>query len=687
MKILFLIFLFTNLILIISSDVSISNFFHFPSPMEQTYVSLIDSNQGVGYFADTRIGEPSRLYKYDLQTLELLEYLILPINNAQCGAIDVDNQLAYIGGYDYPMRIVKVDLSLFQVQDVVSFYEDVTGIWSMNIDLVGQKLYASMDDPDVYVKKVDLSKNGFLYVSTDTDGYDDPIIHKIRLSNFTEMGNLPLNASDESGATFGGIDSSSQLMYVGTNAEPMRIVKINLTDFTKLDVFTCDEGTNNAMGAYVNFSAELGYFLSEDGCVIEVNLTELGVKNSTCYDTSEVYSMAVDEETHKSYVGMGESNIGIGDLLTMEQDSEIVRPIFLNPTVFLIDQIAQTAYLIFDTDYPLLAKVDLKTFQLVDFMILSLEDGISGGEIDEYNGFAYIFHGYGLEILKIRLSNFSVDSDNIIDPYGFIMASTFDHEDHILYVAFGNDTEEEYTIVEISSPALVNQRHMSLNNIWDVFDVKVDPYHQYIYVWGQYGEESANFLKKIQISDFTQIGSANLTEYNFDSLSLDITHEYMYFGTCKNCQNSGLELTKLGDNPNSAQICRVDLSTMQIKDCQEIENVNDFFFSFIESSSNWGYFVTSFFNSVIGDYSTMVFQIETSSNKLLGNATIEDSLVDFMGRYDFSTNYGYLVGMSSNPVPFMRLTVPSPENPNFSNSGKLIFSTLIFGLMIILGFF
>ncbi|KAJ5080080.1 hypothetical protein M0811_14167 [Anaeramoeba ignava] len=656
------------LILIVKPQITPSNSFNFPLGISSPYVSLIDVDEGFVYFADY---DYKTLYKFNINTLQPVNVLDLEIHNIQCGVIDTVNKFAYFGAYTNPNKIAKVDLKTFTVVDILTLSTNGDGVWTGQIDVVNQKAYFAVNII-VGVVKIDLTTfteeanltlntsnqnfwgsaidipNGFFYVFTDccTPVGGTPVISKIDLSNFTEVGSLALDSS-EAQPFCAVIDSSTGFMYLGTNSAPMMIVK----------------------GTGIDIDNELAYFVSRSKLLVKINLTDFTGIDSLSF-TFTPNSMSVDLNIQKAFIGLSEIGVSEVDLTVLNQTDQIIVPNCRYPSVILVDEPNNIGYVAFSNGVGTIAKVDLDSFQLVDFLNTGVSDSFTGGEIDSTNGFAYFFlSSSGLGAIKLRLSNFSVDGVIILDSNCSFIVSAFDNQNHFVYVGFDNHTSNVSTLSKINSPNFEIVDTVILDNN------EID----YLIVYSSKGflyellKVSGYFINQVALSNLSEvIDSTYLSNYNVSVIFLDSNHQYIYFGT----------------DATYSEICRLGLTNTELFYCLEIEGVNNFVGSFIESSQTYGFFVSDFLNNETGEYETRIIQIETISNQLLSNTSIGLYLNGFIGVYDSTSRYEYASGYNNYPVPFIQFSVPNPPNPPPSSSSEILFSILIIGLMMmILQFF
>ncbi|KAJ5077403.1 hypothetical protein M0811_05926 [Anaeramoeba ignava] len=597
-------------LLFVRSEVTLNGSLELPNVGSNSYASLIDSDKGFMYFADFHGGGNCSLFKFTLDPIEMVDFLHLELEDVKTGVIDHVNKLAYFGSSTIPAKISKVNLTSFSLVEIltVDACNEGSGFESAQIDVVNQKAYFGCSYPGNLVK-IDLisftnetnlsfsgsdylmgcaidEPNGFLYASTQES---DPIIYKIALSNFSVVNTLQLDHTEELSLTKGFVDNAKNLMYFGTDEYPIKIVKINLTDFSKIETISCDGGINQVRGAVFDQENDFGYFLSENGYVVAVNLTNFSINGSLDIGNNPT-SMCIDLTTQKIYAWLQEYQIKEVDLSPLQVEDSFYIPSFYSSSLVFIDEPKQILYIFCHlSDGYLVAKVDLQSYKLVDYFHLIGTWTLFFGELDSINGMIYIFFdsSSGINILEVNLSDFSLN-ETVIANNGRVETGSFDKEK-------SNDFQIVRSLILGSNDAPRN--------------IFVDSFSNYLYALiYRYGAVGSNyFLAQIELENFTDIGSTNLTDYEIATIFLDKTHQLIYFG-----------------DEDNYRICRVNLSIMMVvNDCLAVDGIDSFSASLIERSDTWGYFFTSFYNGSVDEDQTRILQIETNSSEVVSNITLE----------------------------------------------------------------
>ncbi|KAJ5067154.1 hypothetical protein M0811_13203 [Anaeramoeba ignava] len=702
MNLIFLFFiLFNCFILLVQSEVNLLDSYKFPPIMNNPYQTFIDENDGFLYFLDIRGGGSNYLLKYDLYTFDLLDYTKTEVENGKYGAIDNENKLLYIAPYGSNI-LLKFDLNTFQIIDNLTLSVSNTSYADMiEIDLINQKVYIEFGNPIIIVK-VDLNgwneesnltlsnyqfigsvidvDNGILYVSTDTSSGTNATIYKIELSTFTQIDYLLVNLTSVGKLQYGVIDNSTQMMYFGTYQNPMRIVKINLTDFTSVDSINASS-SQYCMGAGIDSLNGIAYFSSANNYLFKVNLTTFTIEDSYNWSGYYTKTIGINSDVSKAYIPQNKYQITEINLPSLTEGNSSNFISYTDPRMILTDELNRIGYIYFYDLNGIIAKVDLESFELVDYLLLSLSDTLYYGEIDSINGFIYLFLTYNdVKIMKIRLSNFSIDETVSIYSNVHTFSTVFDQQNQILYVGCYNNTDDYAYLFKMNSPDLQILNSFQLAYEVIIYGLYLDSFHNYLYclIYNDSGVGTEYFISKHQLPNLNQISTANLTEYNVYYPVLDKTHELIYFGDYDNYL-----------------ICRVDLTNMEVmNDClniSDISDVDDFLESFINSNDNWVYFLVKFYNSTSDEYFKSVLQIDTISNQLISTTNVDDEIFeDSIYAYDPTKNYGYLVYYYNELQSyFYQISLPNstlPPNPP-SSSEEIIFNFSILGIMIILSLF
>ncbi|MBI4341918.1 MAG: filamentous hemagglutinin N-terminal domain-containing protein, partial [Candidatus Omnitrophica bacterium] len=162
----------------------------------------------------------------------------------------------------------------------------------------------TLESPEKFLLSAIIDQpNGFAYFGTFTS---PGIIVKVRLSDFTRVGQLVLNTGENDLAS-AIIDQPNQLAYFGTQTSPGIIVKINLATFTRVGALTLNTGEDNLMSAIIDQPNQLAYFgtTTSPGIIVKINLTSFTRVGALTLNTGEntLRSAIIDQPNQLAYFG------------------------------------------------------------------------------------------------------------------------------------------------------------------------------------------------------------------------------------------------------------------------------------------------------------------------------------------------------------------------------------------------
>ncbi len=196
--------------------------------------------------------------------------------------------------------------------------------------------------------------SGFAYLGTWTD---PGLIVKVRLSDLTRVGALTLN-SGERYLTSGVIDPSTGLAYFGTDGGPIEatspgiIVRFKLSNFTRVGSITLNANEYNLRSALLDSVRGFAYF-SSGGCthpppwqnyqacafsgVVKVRLSDFGRVGAFSLNPNEDWptSLVIDSASGFLYIGTRyiAANSWTGDVVKVRlSDFARVGALALNPS-------------------------------------------------------------------------------------------------------------------------------------------------------------------------------------------------------------------------------------------------------------------------------------------------------------------------------------------------------------------
>ncbi|KAJ5072819.1 protein nirf [Anaeramoeba ignava] len=687
-----------SFILLVQSNVEIEKLFRFPLATNGPFDTLIDNDEGFVYLVDymnTGNSQNSILFKFDMNTLELIDALNLGVMYAEGAAIDTVNKFIYAETYgNNPIvQIAKVDLKKFEVVDIITLDISVSsGSWKAQIDIINQKGYFGCYYPP-FVVKIDLTTftqeanlslsqvyigdmiidipNGFLYAVTDSDTMNNQTLSKIALSNFSIIDTLILNSSSDLQINFGGIYNSTQKMYLATYQSPMTVVIIDLINFTKQETITF-QNLSECHGMGIDETNEIGYFVDQNGVIGKMNLTNNSLIDTlnTTNGTSNADSIGFDFETQKAYVATGGESLIEIDLSLFQVENINTMKDYSDPKLFLIDESNQIAYFQFLNSSNIIFKFDLESLQIIDNLTSIYQ--FNFGEIGLLNQIVYLFPNSlnGLNIEKLNLSTFSFQGINQIHNNGTIKGIDFNEEKGILYIGYLNKNNLNYEIIQINVTNLSIINNSSFGNETNFININIDDIsNEYLYLLYSNISDSNYYLSKINLSNMNIINYFDFEDTFFEYF-FEMNYQYFYF------QNSSNNL-----------ISRINLSNMIIMN--DSLNISSFqlYSTYLELNDNSINLIGSFPDSIGYFNPISILQVNLSSNQLISNLSTEYSFSSLINEYDSSKSINYILNNDQKPYSLYQFNQPTPTptpspSPTPSSSQQILFSILIYTIII-----
>lgn len=306
--------------------------------------AVIDTNSGFAYFGN----DSGNLLKVRLSDFTHVSTIDIPQIRSElnCAVIDPDNGFAYFGHGIRP-GVIKIRLSDFTEVANVAFSRGEDSLGCAVIDTV----------------------NGFAYFGTDAN---PGLIVKVRLSDFTRVGILMLDdtpeATEEIFLRSAVIDTQNGFAYFGSDRSPGTIIKVRLSDFTRVGALKLNTGEDSLYSAVIDQNNGFAYFAAvpfPKGKIVKVRLSDFSrVGAVTLNDGERGFAAVIDAANDFAYFGAPT----------------------LPGTV-----------------------VKIRLSDLTRVGALTVTDQVLCAVIDTINGFAY-FGGNG-HISKVRLSDFSLAGD------------------------------------------------------------------------------------------------------------------------------------------------------------------------------------------------------------------------------------------------------------------------------------
>lgn len=464
--------------------------------------AVIDTAGGFVYFGG---------YNGDIIKVRLSDFTRVAVIETGTGfqtaaVIDTNNGFAYFGSFTSPGGVFKVRLSDFTIVDVLVLNTDEIGILSGVIDTV----------------------SGFAYFGTfNNNNINNPtFIVKVRLSDFTRVGNLQLPAFPNGmNPTCAVIDTANGYAYFGL-FESHNIIKVRLSDLTVAGTLTPnDGGVQQLRSAVIDTKNGYAYFGDAANKVLKLRLSDFSVAGVLSVASDNLFCASIDTTNGFAYFGgttpqgvvkVSLSDFSIAGFMPFSFSEDSLRSA-------VIDTANGFAY--FATQRaPGVVKVRLSDFTRVGVLTLPPEDsGLFTGTIDTSNGYAYLGTDRNpAKIVKIRLSDFTrVSTLTLNSGENSLFSSAIDPVNGFAY--FGS-TEAKAIKVRLSDFTRVGSLTFNFNE--RPRSMVIDTSSGFAY-FGSYG----GFVVKFRLSDFTRVGNIRPTEDDLLSAVIDPVAGFAYFGT------------------------------------------------------------------------------------------------------------------------------------------------------------
>ena len=487
--------------------------------------AVIDRAAGFAYFATNNSGTPNSpgiIVKIRLSDFKRVGALTLNAGETRLRAAVIDPAVgfAYFGTNTSPGIVVKVRLS------------DFTRTGALPLNAGEDYLSSAVIDPAA----------GFAYFGTNTS---PGIVVKVRLSDFTRVGALPLNAG-ENELFSAVIDPAAGFAYFGTfifgtGTEPGIVVKVRLSDFTRVGALTLNAGENGLFSAVIDPAAGFAYFGTgtSPGMVVKVRLSNFTRVGALPLNAGEDYAISavIDPAAGFAYFGTSTEpgivvKVRLSDLTLMGTLALNVADEYLDSAV--IDQAAGFAYFGTNTSPGKVVKVRLSDFTRVGGLTLDVgEDYLRSAVIDPAEGFAYFGTHAGDspgKVVKVRLSDFTrVGALTLNAGENFFDSAVIDPAADLAY--FGTALTQPGIVVKVRLSDFTRVGALPLNDGEISLDSAViDPAAGFAY----FGTNTQpGIVVKVRLSNFTRAGALTLNdgENRLDAAVIDPAAGFAYFGT------------------------------------------------------------------------------------------------------------------------------------------------------------
>jgi|GEM_PF-3082408 len=459
--------------------------------------------------------------------------------NPSCAAIDPAGGFAYFGTFTTPGQVVKVRLSDLVRLDTLTLNTGENYLSSAVIDPTGGFAYF-----------------GTAYDRTQSDSTLPGQIVKVRLSDFTRVSAITLN-DGESNLISAVIDPAGGFAYFGTASG--QVVKVRLSDFTRVAALDLgSEGSYYLASAVIDPAGGFAYFGAAGAdssfnpldLVVKVRLADFThVADLTLNHVARGYRCAaIDPAGGFAYFG---SNTQPGQVAKVRlADFTPVATLTLNagensPTAAVLDPAGGFAYFVILSQNEVV-KVRLSDLTRVAAIPLAYPSNPSSAVIDPAAGFAYFGgteggnFGSG-KVMKVRLSDFTQVATRSYDTEGGVYAAAVDVAGGFAY--FGNIGQA--VKVRLSDFKRVDTIDVGTFTLVALIDAAGGFAY---FGGGGYGE--VGLMAKVRLSDFTRVATFTLNpgEGHISSGVIDAAGGFAYFGTQQD------------DGANAAVVVKVRLS-------------------------------------------------------------------------------------------------------------------------------
>ncbi len=221
--------------------------------------------------------------------------------------------------------------------------------------------------------------------------------------------------SGENNVFTGVVDTTNGFAYFGTNTTPGQIIKVQLSDFTRVGVLSGNSGEDSFVGSAIDVANGFAYFSTNEGTsnIVKVQLsdfTRVGAVNVA--GGGFVQGLTMDTTNGFLYAATNTipSNVYKINLSTFTNTANIALAAGENNVVrIVLDPANDTGYFPTQTSPAKIVKVTLSTLTRVGALTLDTgENNVRAAAIDAINGFAY----FGTNttpgiVIKVRLSDFT----------------------------------------------------------------------------------------------------------------------------------------------------------------------------------------------------------------------------------------------------------------------------------------
>ncbi len=392
-----------------------------------------------------------------------------------------------------------------------------------DIQAISQKGTITFDGERNISSAVIDQDSGFAYLGTSTSPAS---IIKIRLSDFTRVDTITLQDGEDD-LTSAVIDPRGEgYAYFGTDTQPGIVVKIRLSDFRRIGAITLGSSERNLMSAVINLSEQgnnFAYFGTDTtpGRVIQINLDTFTHEETIIMpDSSEgrFRTAVADFNSGYAYFGSYLAPASVTRINIQKDNFGREEAIPFEPgenrlSSSVIDSDNGFAYFGTDSNSRSLVKVDINPLNdLARIGVLDMDYEIYSAVIDAANGKAY----FGVKndnqdsrVERVDLATFTRDVGAGVDSLG---------SDPFFSAVIDTNSSKAY-FATLSDPAYVHKIDLSGENLASEGEIQLN--EAATNFWAAAIDEEAGFayfgtydapavIAKVDLSDFSKVATLTL---------------------------------------------------------------------------------------------------------------------------------------------------------------------------------
>jgi len=235
-------------------------------------------------------------------------------------------------------------------------------------------------------------------------------IVKIDLSSFSKVSTLTLD-TDEYDVT--SLFSDSIYLYAGLDTTPGKIVKIDLSSFSKVSTLTLDTGENFIQTIFSDGTYLYAGLRTAPGKIVKIDLSSFSKVSTLTMDADEYYVQTIFSDGSYLYAGL-DSFPGKIVKIDLSSFSKVSTLTLDTDSVYSLDTDGSYLYASLFTYPGKIVKIDLSSFSIVSTLTLSEEESFIWSAFSDGT---YLYAGsYTGNIVKIDLSSFSKVSTFTLKP-------------------------------------------------------------------------------------------------------------------------------------------------------------------------------------------------------------------------------------------------------------------------------